>query len=230
MSFGKRLSKILNLVTPCNTIADVGCDHGKVGAELVVKGLCQHCIFSDISEPSLNKAKIISNEKAIYKKCKFIVCDGLSAYPKNVKVDYAIISGMGGIEISNIVLKKPKEVLVDKFILQPNNNVVYLRKALIQNGFKIISDEVTREGGMFYNILLVEKGADVLTKDELEFGRTNLKNLSPDFLNYLEFKLNKLQVILNGVKGTEKEMEVANLIYQIKKFLKGRKTNATRNK
>ncbi len=223
MSLGKRLLKILSLVKPCNIVADVGCDHGKIGTELVLQNICKHCIFSDISELSLNKAKVLSIEKGFYRKCKFIVCDGLSGYSASDKLDYVIIAGMGGIEISNIISKAPKNITVDKFILQPNNNVVYLRRMLVSNGFKVLSDEVVDEQGMFYNVLLVEKGADVLTNDELEFGRTNLYNLSPDFLKYLEFKLNKLEIILKNVKGTEKAEEITNLIYQIKKYLKGRK-------
>jgi len=169
-------------------------------------------------------------EKKVYKNSEFIVGDGLEKFSAEIKIDFAIIAGMGGIEIAKILLNRPRELDIKKFILQPNNNVVYLRRALVQNGFRIILDEIVLDNGIFYNVLLVKYGLDQLRKNELEFGRTNLEKFSPDFLRYLEFKLSQLTIILDGVKGTEKEIEVSNLISEIKKVLKGRKINATRNK
>jgi len=222
--------KILSYVEPCNVVADIGCDHGKIGTELLLHNYCKTCIFSDISEPSLNKARSLTIEKKVYKNSEFIVGDGLEKFSAEIKIDFAIIAGMGGIEIAKILLNRPRELDIKKFVLQPNNNVVYLRRALVQNGFRIILDEIVLDNGIFYNVLLVKYGLDQLRKNELEFGRTNLEKFSPDFLRYLEFKLSQLTIILDGVKGTEKEIEVSNLISEIKKVLKGRKINATRNK
>ena len=59
--------KILSYVEPCNVVADIGCDHGKIGTELLLHNYCKTCIFSDISEPSLNKARSLTIEKKVYK-------------------------------------------------------------------------------------------------------------------------------------------------------------------
>lgn len=222
--------KILSYIEPCQVVADVGCDHGKLGIELLLHNYCANCIFSDISEPSLNKATNLSLEKQVYSKCQFIVSNGFEKFSSETKIDYAIIAGMGGREIVNILLNRPKELDIKKFVLQPNNNVVYLRRMLVQNGFKIILDEVVLDNGIFYNVLLVKYGKDLLLKNELEFGRTNLIKLNPDFVKYLEFKLNQLALILNDVKGTTKEAEISALIEDIKNVLKGKRINATRNR
>ncbi len=215
--------KILSYVEPCNIVADVGCDHGKIGAELLLHKVCDTCIFSDISEPSLNKAYSLIKENELLDKSKFVVCNGFGGYNNDIKIDTAIIAGMGGIEIANILAAKPKNLEIKKFVLQPNNNVVYLRRALVSYGYKINLDEIIIDDGIFYNCLQVELGEDVLSRDELEFGRTNLNKLSPEFLKYLEFKLRQLFVILENVMGTDKEEEIKNLIYQIKNVLKGKK-------
>ena len=219
-NLGSRLEKIISYVNRCSIMADVGCDHGKVGTELLLRGVAGFCYFSDISEACLNKARAHALSKSVYSRCDFINCNGFVTYPTARKIDYAVVSGMGGIEISSIVLNRPKDIKISKFVLQPNNNVVYLRRTLVENGFKIEKDEVVQENNMFYNILLVSEGIDTLSNDELEFGRTNLIKLDPAFKKYLEFKLGKLLAILESVKGTDKEAEVVDLIERIKSIVK----------
>lgn len=53
----KRLSAIISLIPQCDSLADVGCDHGYIGAEALASGIAKVVQFCDISEASLNKAR-----------------------------------------------------------------------------------------------------------------------------------------------------------------------------
>ena len=50
-----RLAAALELLNGSETVADVGCDHGKLAAALLQRGVCSRVVASDISEPSLQK-------------------------------------------------------------------------------------------------------------------------------------------------------------------------------
>ena len=52
-----RLHAALEMLTGSDTVADIGCDHGRLTAALLQKQICKMVIASDISEPSLEKAR-----------------------------------------------------------------------------------------------------------------------------------------------------------------------------
>ena len=52
-----RLSTICGALTPCDSFADVGCDHGYCTLYMLENGLCRTACISDISAPSLAKAE-----------------------------------------------------------------------------------------------------------------------------------------------------------------------------
>lgn len=153
-------------------VADVGCDHGYVGCEILRQGKADKVVFSDISAKSLDKARILCDKYAITN-CEFVCCDGLNG----IKCDLAIIGGMGGLEIISI-LKNAHE-LPDFLILQPMKNVEELR-VFLQKRYSFEKDFIIFDK-KFYNILVLVKGVDCLSHDEILFGRTNLKEKSEDF-------------------------------------------------
>ena len=53
----KRLEAIAKMVTPGNTAADIGCDHGYVSIWLVNSGTSPFCIASDINKGPLKRAE-----------------------------------------------------------------------------------------------------------------------------------------------------------------------------
>ena len=54
---------MLALASPCDVLADVGCDHGQIGLGFLKEGLCKKALMIDISEPSLNKARRLCREE-----------------------------------------------------------------------------------------------------------------------------------------------------------------------
>ena len=90
----KRLRAAADWVEPCDIIADIGCDHGRLGAMLLLENRAKHLIASDISEKSLQKAKHCLQRHGLTGRAEFTVADGLEALDQ--KVDTVCILGMGG--------------------------------------------------------------------------------------------------------------------------------------
>ncbi len=207
----KRFLEIVKRVDPCETVCDVGCDHGKISYELLLTGKCKRVILTDISLPSLKKAERLI--KPEFPNCKYVVSDGFDKVEDDF--DSCIIAGMGGYSILKI-LRRYKKV---KAVLQPMHDVEVLRLWLVENGYAIIKDEIVEDNG-FYNIIKVEEGKDSLKPMEVVFGRTNLTERSADFISYLETELKKKSKMLKGIpENSEKFEEISKYIEQIKEIL-----------
>ena len=182
MKLSIRLKKICDMVSYSKTVADVGCDHGKVVAQLFLDNKIEYAYLSDISAKSVKKADDLLKELNISSdKYQVIVTDGLNNY--NVKdIDTVIIAGMGGLEIKKILINN--NVDVKEFVLVPHNNDVELRKYLIKNNYKIDKDLIVKDANKYYNILKVTKGCSKLNKLQMYFGKTNFEVVTDDFIEY----------------------------------------------
>ena len=217
----ERIKKIAEFVND-KVVAEIGADHGYITKYLFDNKKINFAYLTDISKKSLDKA--VKNFSKNYKdSVRFLVGDGLEVLDKNLKIkpNQIIIAGMGGKEIVNIL---SKNMDYSNFVLQPQKNILEVREFLIKNNYKILKDEVVKSGKMFYFVLKVKKSEKIqkLTKNQLEFGLTNLKNLSPDFISYLKFEQNKNSNILQNkfVKSIYKKQQ------QIEKLLvKGENLN-----
>ena len=56
MALSKRLSTILEMLEPCEVLADIGTDHGFIPIEAVRRGLCRRAIASDVGRGPLERA------------------------------------------------------------------------------------------------------------------------------------------------------------------------------
>lgn len=154
MRISKRLYKIIEKVSPGETVADIGTDHGYVPMLLIRQGLSPHAIMSDISEGSLAKAA------ETFRICgidadndSFRLGDGLDTIAPG-EVDAVIIAGLGGFTIINILSSDPdKSHSFRKLILQPRKHSGYLRYYLYKNGWDIIDEDLAPEGKFVCEII-----------------------------------------------------------------------------
>ena len=200
-----RLNAICDLVTK-RIIADVGSDHGFVPKILLQNETIDFAYVTDISKKCVDKAK--DNLQNFYDKTQFVVCDGitdlLSVTPLPQQI---IIAGMGGREIVKILLQDEDKIF-DNFILQPQKNTEELRIFLQNNFFEIKKDFMVHDGKIFYNILQVCRSKTIknLTNDQIMFGKSNLSTPSEDFMNYLDYKIDKFTSILQ--KTTDNDIQI----------------------
>ncbi len=154
-----RLDAVCSLIVPAKVIADVGCDHGLVARYLSDSvGLCEKVIASDISDKCLSKARSNLYGRA---NVEFVLCDGI-----DYDCDEAVIAGMGGILIAEIIRKA--KTLPNTLVLCPHRNAEEVRKTLISLGYSIDRDIIIKERGKFYFVLRAVKGEEPINPTELQ--------------------------------------------------------------
>lgn len=209
----KRLTEIFSVLPECHTFADIGCDHGYMAQAMLYSGKCKRAIISDVSEKCLQKAKDLLERFIKEGKVDSAVSDG---FDKVGTCDLALIAGMGGEEIVSII-EKAKE-LPENLVLQPMKNVDKVRVAVVKAGYRIVKDYVFFVGGVFYDLIVLQKGKDVLTQEEIEFGRTNLQEKGKAFKGMILDRLNKYKTYSENPSVSEDARE--EMISQIKKLEK----------
>ncbi len=183
-----RLTKIFELLPNFEVFADVGCDHGYMAKAMLDSGKASKVIISDISAKCLKKAEQLLKGEIDSGRVKSLVSNG---FEKLDECDLALVAGMGGEEICAILNNAP--FLPEKLVLQPMKNCDKVRVFGVNLGYKIEKDFVFKAGGKFYEIMLLVKGTDKLSPEEIEFGRTNLLEKPLDFIEFIEFKLEKIK-------------------------------------
>ena len=210
----KRFNLIFDLLPVCESFADIGCDHGLITKEMLVKNKCKTAVVSDISEKCLQKAKELLSDYIEEGIVRAFVSDGFKNLPP---VELALIAGMGGEEI--ILILEEADFLPKKLVLQPMKNPDKLRRKLISLGYKFIRDFTFKTDDKFYDIMLVEKGIDSLSEEEILFGRDNLKEKGEAFLERLNITLRNNEGYLKRDLSSEVRKRITLETERIKKCL-----------
>jgi len=196
----ERLEKIFSEIDKTEVFADIGCDHGYIAKKMIESGKCKKVIISDISEKCLEKAKALLSEELSNGKAIAKVSDGFTNIPN---CDTALIAGMGGEEIIKILSEA--KTLPDRLILQPMKNFDKLRIYCTENNFKIERDFIFYSENKYYVLIVISRGIDRLSQEEIEFGRTNLIEKSSDFLRFLDEKVNNTKEFLKATNISDEE-------------------------
>ena len=178
----KRLQTVCGQLSPCDTLADVGCDHGYCTLYALERGLCRRAVISDISRSSLHKAEELLSSYIAEGRVESVCCAGLSQIPRNC--DQVLIAGMGGEEIVKIL---EGGFLPQGLVLQPMKNTEKVRAFLLEKGYCLVRDFLFYDGPKHYDLLRAERGAPPRAYGslELEFGYDNIRAPSPDFRRFL---------------------------------------------
>ena len=153
-----RLSASLEMLRGYDTVADIGCDHGRLTAALLQRGGCRFVIASDISEPSLEKARQLIAHIGLSDHVSFSEGDGCSVLHPG-ECDAIALLGMGGTLMTRILNACPVPLMGAKaLVLQPMRAQDDIRRYLYENRFRIISDRVICDHGRLYQVFKAVPG------------------------------------------------------------------------
>ncbi len=189
MRRAKRIRAICAALLPCESFADVGCDHGYCTQFMLENGLCRFAVVSDISAGSLAKAERLLAAYIRAGSVRSVCCAGLEHIPR--EIEQVLIAGMGGDEIADIL---SIGFLPPVLVLQPMRNARRVRELLFGSGYAITLDYTFRDG-KFYDLLRAEKAAAprAYGERELEFGYDNIHSPGADFAAWAEEELAKCE-------------------------------------
>ena len=204
ISLDPRLSRIAEMVGTCECCADIGSDHGRLGAFLLQSGQCRRVVLTDISAASLSKARKLIALMDLESRTDFCVGDGALAI--DCPVDAAVIAGMGGETIAGILERADGRLDGARLILQPNVAAPQLRRRMNSCGWKIEREALVKDGRRIYLILSAVQGAQSLDERECAVGPVLLRERPPLLGEYARFRLRVAGKALEGAaRGGDEE-------------------------
>lgn len=210
MKAKKRIRRLAEACLPARTVADIGCDHGFLGIELLCRQTCKRVIAGDLSAPSLAKAEQNFRAAGLSDRADFRVGNGLAVLSPG-EAEGIVIAGMGAPLIIRI-LEEQSQVAkgADWLVLCPHVYPERLRSYLLRNGWHIAREDMV-EDGKFYPLITACPGeGPALSEGELLWGpRTALG----DRAAYLAYVENLLRRNLDRIReGGGEEEEAASLL------------------
>lgn len=153
MQLSDRLNAVLNLVVPCDCVADVGCDHGFISIEMINRGIAGRVIAMDVRSGPLSRAQEHIEQSNLQKKIDTRLSDGVDKL-KNNEASAVVIAGMGGNLVIHIISAGIGKISkMEQCILQPQSEIEKVRKFLRDNDFKIVAEDMILEDGKYYPMM-----------------------------------------------------------------------------
>ncbi len=199
-----RLTACLKAVSPYQTLADVGTDHGYLPCVGVLEQKITSAIAADIGEGPLNAAKQQINRYELNDQIQARLGAGVSVLNPG-EVEVVVIAGMGGKLITSIL--SDNMTLTRSFkrlVLQPNIDADILRTCLHKNQIHIIDETIIYEDDKFYEIIVAEPRdtTQELSSLDLGFGPFLRQEKCAEFKMKWQKKVDKNNEILKKIPST----------------------------
>lgn len=165
MSLTKRLRAVTDMVLPCETVCDIGCDHGYVSIALIKEKVASKVIACDVNKGPLEACKKNVERDNLSFAIETRLSDGLKKIKKDDKADCVVIAGMGG-RLMTRILEEGDEIVegLSQMVLQPQSELFLVRQYVRKKGFYIEKEKILEEDGKYYFVMDVRKG-EYICKD-----------------------------------------------------------------
>ncbi len=180
----ERLERVAAHVPAGARLADIGSDHGYLLIALINRGTIAAAVAGEVALTPFHAAQRSVHKYGLGERISVRLANGLAAIEPGDGITAISLCGMGGETIRDI-LDRDKAHLSGKerLILQPNGGEQPLRQWLMENGYRILREEVLRENRFNYEIIVAERTGPVrYSAQELYFGPLQLQERSPAFL------------------------------------------------
>lgn len=152
----ERLLRIAHMVQACDTLADVGCDHGYLAITLVKEARVRRAIATDINAGPLLRAQ----EHIAFEKLGDYIetrrSDGFARIAPG-EADAAVIAGLGG-NLMIDMLSRGRAVVrgLGQLVLGPQSELSAVRAFLRDEDYRVWDEDLVLEDGKFYPLLCVK--------------------------------------------------------------------------
>lgn len=184
MKLDARLTAACELVPPCQVCADIGADHGKLSAALLLQGRAGRMLVADISEKALEKAKKRLAHLRLLDRATFVVEDGLEALSAlgEAPAEAICILGMGGGTLAGILRRGAHRLSGATLVLGAHTELPALRLAVCDIGYRLGEERIVEAAGRFYVLMQATPamhGEEGYSQKELLLGPCLLRDFPP---------------------------------------------------
>lgn len=187
MNLSIRLESIISMVSPVETLADIGTDHAWLLIELLNRNIIQQGIAIDNKEGPLAIAQRNVASEGLTDKISLLKSDG--ALKLKTPAQAWVIAGIGGentLEIIENSLSQAQQL--EQLILAPHSKIEIVRARLAELNFTVRSEQLVKDE-KFYVIINAQYSKN---QQQLTLKETYLGNLESDPL-YEEYVRNLLE-------------------------------------
>ena len=179
-----RLERVAAHVPAGARLADIGSDHGYLPVALMRRGVIAAAVAGEVALTPFRSAERTVRENDLEQHIAVRHASGLAAIEPGDAITAISICGMGGETIRDILDSGRAQLSgAERLILQPNGGEQPLRQWLMDNGYRILCEELLRENRFFYEIIVAERSGPVsYSAQELYFGPLLMQARSPLFL------------------------------------------------
>lgn len=186
----------IEMLRGCDTLADIGCDHGRLSCVAVQSGAAKRAIAIDVSAPSLEKARALANYIGESERVQTRLGDGFTPLAQG-EADAVALLGMGGTLMTRLLADCPTPLMGAKTaVFQPMRAVEDIRRYLYAHGYRVTDDRVVREAGRLYQVFAAtppEPGRQALPAgwpaDCFSFGYVAFQKREPLLKTLVETRL-----------------------------------------
>lgn len=179
-----RLERVAAQVPAGARLADIGSDHAYLPVALLRRGAIAAAVAGEVALTPFSAAQRTVRDNGLEQQVSVRLANGLAAIEPADGISAISICGMGGETIRDI-LDSGKAHLngQERLILQPNGGEQPLRLWLMENGYRILCEEILRENRFDYEIIVAERAGPVTySAEQLYFGPLQMQARSPAFL------------------------------------------------
>ena len=206
IKLSQRLLALARLVSAGMKVADIGTDHGLLPCYLVKSGIAPFAVGVEVhAGPYISACRTVE-EYGLTDQVQIRRGDGLQPLQPG-EVDAAVIAGMGGHTIKDILTRSPETVsCLKKLILQPMNGSDVIRIWLHGNGWHIVAEDLVQENKRLYEVIAAEPGpGPELGETEACFGPLLIKGRHPLLAERLQKDKRVMQEILANLAKSKSE-------------------------
>lgn len=188
MELGERLGMVAGLVA-FGRVADVGTDHGYLLLWLWQQGRLEQGFACDVNPGPLSRA--VANIRQFGAQGVIETRLGSGLTPLRLgEAQTCVMAGMGGMLMLSL-LDEAAEVArgLKQLVLQPQHDLVQVRRGLHERGFAIREEKMVREGRRFYTVIDARPGQETYTEEEYQFGKRLLDRRDPLLRDWLDWQI-----------------------------------------
>ena len=203
LNLSRRLKAAADLVRTGSVTADVGCDHGKLSAHLLLSGRAEFVYATDIRKQPLEKAAALLSSEDLKGRYECVLTDGLQGLPGE-RITDVVIAGVGDDVTEKIMsdavwLRDPEKNIV----LVPSSRHERVREFLAGSGFSTVSERAVYEHGHLYTVICAAYTGEKRQLDIRDKWLGRIDPGEPEGERYLAWILRRMRAIADSIADPE---------------------------
>lgn len=207
----ERLSRLSQMVSEGNRLADIGTDHGYLPIELVRNKRIPSAIAMDVRKGPLSKAAEHVAEAGVEEYIQLRLSDGLEKLEPG-EADTVVIAGMGGRLMMKILDRWEDLSSVKEWIFSPQSEIDIFRHYIAGRGLVVVDEDMVYEDEKYYFLMKTVPGEPYEMDDmSAEFGPLLLASRHPVLKKYLANEMNLILDLVDILEKSDSEKAKARM-------------------